>query len=811
MRTLLLSTALVSAAAVMTARPAEAADAPVATAAAAPSSTLAEVVVTARKREENLQTVPVSASVMSATVIQQTNIINFQDLRGAVPDLQVTPIAGGVGTNLTIRGVGQGSFQANADPKSGLYVDEGYVARPEGNSLSFYDLSNLQVLYGPQGTLFGRNTTGGAVLVTTQRPSSSGSSYLQMRYGNFNRLDTEGGINVPILDNLFARFSFRTENRDGYITHLLDDHKDDNVNDKSFRGQLRWDPVEKASVDLMYEHDQSNTTGIVSVLTGCASTGGYQPNYNNTHPVTYCNQYPALGKKYEVYGGAVFTGPTSAVQTPLATGGDYSPGGLTPFGHPTPFNDVNVDTVNARLIYDLTPDLTVKSVTTNRMSKATKYTPTVDAPNDIYQEYDNAPSTETTEEINLTGKYFDNRLNFVVGGYFFDLHTSFLQFDGTDWTDPTGYNDFETNYERSYAGYFQASFDVTPQLELTAGGRYTSDYKRATADITYANYLGTAPAACTVSSYIKPAAAGGTKTVFNTQFQLGAMCNQTLMAANSASWSNFDPMGSIRYKITNNASAYVTVRSAYNEGGFNSHAPPTNIALRGTILSYDPEHFTDFEGGFKTEWLDHTLRVNVDAYYQKFSDIQGGSLVTINGIATRTTTNVGTAHYDGFEGELTWAPIADFNMTVNGSFFDAKYDSILPAAQSSTFTLSTPIVGVAAPAYTYSVSGNYTVHPYKESLLTLSLNYKATAPLKSCQVGANYTCEIPAYGLLGGQLKFQISPDNPWTVSMWGTNLTNAYWLLGKAVINPISVNMGISSDTPGTPREFGISIKRTF
>lgn len=803
-RVLLLSTALISAAAVIAAKPAFAADAP----AGAGVSVLGEVVVTARKRSENLQTVPVSASVLSAAVIEKTNVVSFQDLRGAVPDLQVTPIAGGVGTNLTIRGVGQGSFQANADPKTGLYVDEGYVARPEGNSLSFFDVSSLQVLYGPQGTLFGRNTTGGALIVTTTRPSAAGSSFLQVRYGNLNRLDTEGGVNVPILDNLFARFSFRTQNRDGYISHLLDSGKDDNINDKAFRGQLRWLATDKLTADFLYEHDQSSTTGIVSVLTGCASTGGYQPNYNNTHAISYCAQYPALGFKYKVYGGAVFTGPTSAVQTALATGGDYSAGGLTPFGHPTPFNDVNVDTANMRLTYDLTPELTLKSITINRQSRATKYTPTVDAPNDIYQEYDNAPSTQTSEELNLSGKLFKDRLNFVAGFYYFDQHTSFLQFDGTDWTDPTGYNDLESNHERSYAGYGQASFDLTSKLELTAGGRYTSDYKSASANITYANYLGTAPAACSAPSRINPT---GTSTVFNTQFLLGAFCNQTLAAASSASWSNFDPMGSIRYKFTNDISAYVTVRSAYNEGGFNSHAPPTNIALRGTIIGYDPEHFVDYEGGVKSEWFDHTLRLNVDAYYEKFSNIQGGALITINGIATRTTSNVGTAHYTGFEGELDWRPTRDLDLSANGSFFDAKYDSILASAQSGTFTLATPIVGVAAPAYTYSVSGSYTFHPYQASLLTASLNYKATAPLKSCQVGATYTCDIPAYGLLGGQLKFQISPDNPWTFGLWATNLTDSYWLLGKSVVNPSSVNMGISSDTPGAPREFGVSMRRTF
>jgi iron complex outermembrane receptor protein len=807
MRALLVTSALASSLAV--AGPVLAADATATVDQAADQGgTLSQVVVTARKREENLQAVPVSAAVLNGGQIQQENLFNFQDLRGAVPDIQVTPLSGGVGTNIAIRGVGQGSFQANADPKTGLYLDEMYIARPEGNSLGFFDVSTFQVLYGPQGTLFGRNTTGGAVIVTTNRPTANGSSYVQVRYGNYNRLDTEGGVNIPFTDTLLTRFSFRTESAEGYITHLIDDGRDDNVNSRSFRGQVRWIPTADLTADLLYEHDQSNSTGIVSVLTGCTTGGSYNPNFDATHSIRYCNQYPPLGQKFKVYGGASYTGPTSAVTTGLVTGGDFVANGATPYGHPGPFANIYDDTVNLRLNWALSPDVTVKSITIDRMSKAEKYTPTVDAPNDIYQEFDNSPTTEFTEELNLNGKGFSNRLNYTLGFFYFDQRTSFLQFDGTDWIDPTGYNDLETNRETSYAVYGQADFDITSALQVSAGGRWTHDYKAASQDIIYANVLGTAPAQCKVASSV-PGSASGASSVFVTQFKLGAICNQAIIGAGNATWTNFDPMGSVRYKFTPDINAYFTVRSAYNEGGYNSHAPATVIP--GQIISYNPEHFIDYEGGVKAEFFNHTVRVDVDAYYEKFSNIQAGAVLTFNGITTRTTSNVGTAHYEGFEGQLDWAPTKDLSIKVNGSYFDAHYDSILASAITASFNLQTPIVGVAAPGYTYAVSGNYTMHPGGASLLTVSLNYKATAPLLSCPNGAAFTCQIPAYGLLGGQLNYQISPDSPWTFGAWVTNMTDQYWLLGKAVVNPTSINMGISSDTPGTPREFGVIIKRTF
>jgi iron complex outermembrane receptor protein len=162
---LLLSTALVPVAGVGAAHAqAVAAKPPVAT-------ELSEVLVTARKRTENLQTTPVSASVISSVEAQQQNIRNFQDLRGAVSNVEIVPQDSG-GATFTIRGIGQTSDQVNVDSKAGFYVDEMYVARQEGNQLYFYDVDSFQVLKGPQGTLFGKNTTAGAVLLTTKRPTA---------------------------------------------------------------------------------------------------------------------------------------------------------------------------------------------------------------------------------------------------------------------------------------------------------------------------------------------------------------------------------------------------------------------------------------------------------------------------------------------------------------------------------------------------------------------------------------------------------------------------------------------------------------
>jgi hypothetical protein len=182
---------------------------------AAPTDDVGEITVTARRREESLLTTPVSATVLSGRNLVQQNIRNFQDLRGAVSNLELVPLLSG-GTSFTIRGIGQTFNQVNSDTKAGFYVDEMYVSRQEGNDLYFYDVASLQVLKGPQGTLFGKNTTAGAVLLMTQRPTDRFEGYAQVRAGSFRRIDTEGALNVPLTDGIYARASFRTQSVRGY-------------------------------------------------------------------------------------------------------------------------------------------------------------------------------------------------------------------------------------------------------------------------------------------------------------------------------------------------------------------------------------------------------------------------------------------------------------------------------------------------------------------------------------------------------------------------------------------------------------------
>ena len=756
---------------------------------------LSEVVVTARRRAENLQTTPVSETAISGAAAEQLNVRNFQDLRGLVSDLEVTPQGNG-GAALTIRGVGQTNDQVNADPKTGFYVDEMYVGRQEGNSLYFYDVDSLQVLKGPQGTLFGKNTTGGALLLTTARPTDQFGGYLQVRAGDYSRLDTEGAINVPLTDTLYTRFSFKTDSADGFIKHELDDGTSDNIDDKSVRAQVRWKPTNRFTADLLAEYNQSNTDGLNEVVTGCDSNQYAPQNFYALYGKNYCSLYPPLNQSagnYHVLGGATLSIPESSAITPLYTGGDYN-GGLTRRGHPGAFNNTEVTTVNLRLNYALTDDVSLKSITTYRRSHSSFYTPTDDAPVDIYAEFDSTPTNQITEEDNITGRAFGGRLNYVAGFFYYKQDTYFTQDTGPDFDgDPIGYRYTADNQFTSYAGYVQASYKILPALEATVGARYTYDQKAANSDVfNQTNYSG----ACGAQYPNDP-------NYYVAPFLLGAAaCGGDFLGANKKSWSDFSPRGQLSYQFTPDIYIYGSITSGYNAGGFNQQL---GNDLGGTLLSYNPEKLVDYEGGLKTEFLDRKLRFNITGFYQNYSDIQTTVLVTYNHVLTRAIVTGATAHEEGVELELDYTPIRDLLLSANGSVLYQRYDSVSAAVIAAGTTLSSPVD--TAPRYTYAAEAAYTFRFDRGYLLTPSINWRAVGDKPGCNpIGA---CYLPAYGLLGGRADFKLSADSLWTGSLYGTNLLDAKVVLDE--ISSATGGFGVDAFTPGRPREYGVEFTRKF
>ena len=762
----------------------------VAPASATAASGIDEIVVTARRRVENLQTTPVSATVLSDADLTQQNIRNFQDLRGAVSNLELVPLLSG-GTSFTIRGIGQTFNQVNSDTKAGFYVDEMYVSRLEGNDLYFYDIASLQVLKGPQGTLFGKNTTAGAVLLTTQRPTDELGGYAQLRGGSYNRIDSEGAVNVPIADGITSRFSFRTQNVDGYIKHVLDDGRSGDIDNRSGRLQLRVDKG-PLTVDLLGEYDWSHTDGGATIPVGCLPSAGYIQNYDALHSVLYCTAYPVLGKDYTVYGGATLTAPTSAGITDLAAGGDAGSGRYVGRG---PFNNSDATTLNARINYQLSDAIALHSVTAYRRSRAKFYTPVDDTPNDIYAEYDDTRSKQFTQELTIGGTALDERLSFLAGLYYFRQKTSFLQDTGPDWIDPLGYvYDASLKYE-SYAVFAQGSFKVTPKLELTLGGRYTHDRKTGASYVLFADNGATflyngVPTQC---AYFTGDFLGGIKNCAGAPFT----------ARERHSWHGFDPKLQLSYQWTDEFFTYVTAAHGYNSGGFNQQLGSQPADGRFPSF-YDPEKLWSYEGGIKAQLFDRRAIISLSGFYQKYTDIQSSVNILVGNISTRQVQSAASAHEAGFEGEFILRPTHDLTLRGNVAYLTQGYDKIRPNAV--TLTLDTPVN--SAPKYTFSVAAAYDVHVGASGTVTPSVDVRGVGKKAACQSGADYVCRLPAYALIGFRVDYVPSTDSRFRIGVYGTNVLDKTIQLART---GYFGDFGIDRFTPGRPQEFGAEASVRF
>jgi iron complex outermembrane receptor protein len=760
----------------------------------AQSGGVEEIVVTARKRSEDLQTTPVSITAISGAEVEELSIRNFQDLRGFIPNLNITPMTGGIGgqvpgaVNLTIRGIGQGSNQVNVDPGVGLYINDLYIARSDGNEYGFFDLDSTQVLKGPQGTLFGKNTLGGAVLVTTKLPTDSYGGYLDFRVGNYNTINAEGALNIPLTDKVSARISFRTDNADGYIKHTLNSGTSDGLNDQTVRFQVRAKPIDSLTVDFLAEYSESNTNGTASIETLCNNNAQYTKDYNAVHSVPYCTLYGPLNMGYyTVEGGATLSTPTSSATTDLYTGALAGHGYSAGQG---PFALLKIGTLNLRMTYDFDDNLSIKSITGFRRTSDDYYSPTNDAPNDIYAELDYSTTTQVSQEVDLNGRYFDGALTFVAGLYYIEQDTGFDQDTGPDWDDPIGYYYIASNDFTSKAAFIQGTYKIFEDLDITAGGRFNEDTKVAQSSVYDQGTGGAATGPC-----------AGALFGFANAFKNGAVCGQTLKGAATHNWYDFTPRVQLDYHWTPDFFTYISANRGYQSGGFNQQLGSN---LGGGLVSYQPEKVSSYEAGIKSEWLNHTLRVNVDGFYQFFKNEQATITVTYNGVATRAVQNAAAAHEDGAEAEVEYLPIPDLVLRANGAYLQQAYDQIGKGVTS--ITLTTPVT--TAPTFQASWEANYTFHLPTEALVVADINYHWQGSTPSCTPLGS--CDVPNYGLWGARFDY-ITPDSAWKFSLWATNLTNQLYFLSYNASISTGGGTGLTTVQPGVPREFGAEVKYTF
>jgi iron complex outermembrane recepter protein len=754
-------------AAVVGARPSVAAAADSASDASADQ--LTQVTVTAQRVEQNLQTTPISITALSSQQIEQANIQNTTDLRGLVPNLEILQQSGGgAGTyginqvGIYIRGIGAESRFFNQQLGVGVYVDDLYLTTTQNLNLSFYDLSDVQILKGPQGTLFGKNTIGGALLLQAAPPGRDFGGYGQVTFGNYNRVDTQGGINLPFSDVLYSRLSFNTSSVDGYITHLLDSGTNDNVDEKSVRYQLRYQPDAPFTADLLTEYGESHDNGYESITVGCNPQAGYVQNYDSVHAVPYCSQYAPLGKQYEVYGN-------TTAKFPLGGGGF------------TPYDLGKSGTVNLRLKWQVNDSLTLKSISGYKNLTLDSYRDD-GTPAGLYTELMDYDDQQLSQELQALSSLWGGRLSLVGGLFYIHQKASSVQDTGPDYDDPLGYYFGNKIANTSEAAYLQGTVKVTDKLSATVGVRYSHDHTNS-------------------SSVVFEGCSGSYLQEYQTG-QGGCWIpgpGPNNWAPASGTWTHTDPRFQLDYQWTPDVLTYLSATSGYESGGFNAQLPYLGALYN---LPFNEETVWNYEAGAKTEWLDHRLRANVAVFDQEFHNFQSSVLEYYEGVDVHTTTSAADAFERGTEVEIDAIPVKDLNVRATYAYLDQGYSKIFPGALG--LTKDTAIS--TAPKNEYSISADYTVQVPGGARVVPALNWRYVGTKMEGTFPEQV--QTPGYGLLGANVAYFAS-DGKWQVSAWVRNLLDKYYYVDYSA--GVNTNIGLTQVVPGEPREYGLTLRYNF
>ncbi len=666
---------------------------------------LEEVVVTARKREESLQAVPVAVTAFTTETMEALGIRNMRDFDGLVPGLNLGGGGNGVkgDGNAYIRGVGQRETQVTTDGGVGIYLDEVYIGRASGALLDAVEIESIQVLRGPQGTLFGKNTTGGAILYTSIKPSAEFGGTAKGTYGNLDRKDASVAVDVPLIeDTLLSRLSMATINRDGYIENDIDGTQYSDEDRNMIVGQLRWLPTDALIVDLNVNHTRINQKPIGQkckwlgeelAAAGYPNQGSLEGIYNALSPVSveeYCNR---SGENL----------PIDKFQGEQNTRSDIFYQGVY---------KVDTSMASNTVSWEINDTLQFKSISAyrNTQQQADEDLDGMDAVIIGRLAPEHNDTDQYSQEFQVIGNAFDERLNYTLGTYAFYEETN------DDWLqDFAGYvettktpntlllarsNLTERETENTaYAAFSQADYNLREDLILTLGLRYTweerkTNYREARVylpSIGNGDYLGaldtiytaniihpfSQPGGTPVTSWLygfDPDGAGGVP------FDVGAFGE----SSDSRKDDDVSPMASVKYLATDavlerlhmdDAMTYLTYSTGFRSGGVtvgNGDFDGDNII---DLENFKPEYVDMLELGFKIDALDRMLRTNVAIFYEDYSDIQ---LTTTKpdpnfGIPLPAIENAGKAEMKGVEIEFTLLPMDNLRFMGSVAYLNAEF------------------------------------------------------------------------------------------------------------------------------------------
>ena len=594
--------------------------------------TLEEVTVTARRIEENLQDVPVAVTALSGERLYLTFAQNLGDVSEYAPNVNIGIIPGFKSVAIAIRGVSTGDSPSTFDPAVTVAVDGFFLGHFQSSLLDMFEVQQIEILRGPQGTLFGKNTIGGVINVTTRRPADEFGVQGKIRVANEGRLDVMGAIDIPIVDDkLAARIAIQSFNFDGYYTNSYDGSDAGGQDLLAGRAKLQWTPNENFDALLSFEwsEDESDTPMVLGTSTELDATGFYGSDF------FYGAGYPGRGA-----GGSL--------DRPL---GDPFVSGLVPRelhenrgikdtqGH---YEDILG--VYLTLNWDVLGG-TITSTTGSRDVDSDYYNDYVGEAAAVYSTIRSIYRETFSQELRYAASPTD-RFNYVLGLYYqtndliYENYTSLGSahpLSGILWPATglllTGDGGQDST---TWAVFGEGHYSLTERLRLTFGARYSDEEKD-----------------------------------FNLR-PIGLA--ESERATPSDSWSDTTWRLGLDYRINDNMLTYFTYSTGFKSGGYNEQATLAATA----VLSFDPEEADSFEVGLKSDFLDGAMRLNLAAFYVEYTDLQLDSVIPVasSPIGQETViTNAGETTTYGLEAELLWQATERFTIDATLGYLDAEYDT----------------------------------------------------------------------------------------------------------------------------------------
>ena len=724
---------------------------------ATPSSGgLDEIVVTAQTRAENLQETPLAISALSSEAIEQRSITGIGNLSALAPSLTVTRgTSGPTNASVFIRGIGNSDPILTADNPVGLYVDGVILARSAGSAFEMADIERIEVLRGPQGTLYGRNTIGGAVNIITRKPADEFGVQQKFSYGNYDNFMSRTVIDTGELGSsgVRATLTYMRKDSDGYVDNsYTSDGHDPGANH-----------TDAARVALSFDNG-----GIFR------ANYSYDYNRNKGYPAAF--QLTAVRADFPAF----FAG------SPAAGGGTltYSPKRLDDIALDK--NGAIIDKVQAHTLtleLDLGENATLKSLTGYRkwrqdvgasdqdgngglLGRIAGQGPTLQ-PVNLFGSSALRHQHQWSQEVNLIGK-LGTALDYVLGAYYFQEKADennpqqFAVITANGAVPRTTLVDYK-HKSTTTALFAQATWHATDKLYLTGGVRYTWDKKRLEQ---------TSPVARDLKK----------------------------------SFSSFNWSATIDYKFTDDVMAYARVATGYKAGGFNA---------RSFDNGFDPEDLTSYEIGLKTEMLDRRLRFNATAYHATHKDVQVSSFQAgVNG-AVATTENAGKARYNGVELEVNAVPVDGFTAYATFGYVDRKYKEFVVFNQATSKFID--IADIAkfgqSASTTASAGAQYEFPPFSFGKLAarLDYNYQSKRYFGSNPLTAPFLDQIKAAprGLLDARLTLSdISlGGGSASLSLWGKNITNKKYRMVGIDFG----QLGFAGNIYGEPMTYGADLTFKF